>query len=133
MRYANNIKNKNMSCNTTTGDLRPAQYNVKIWRNDSWAQTFAILSNDVAVDLSGSTIVIQVRATADSSTALLTLTTTDNSITIGGTSHNLITLNKKVTIAAGSYVYDMNVTYPSGEVKTYIWGTFFVQEDITKP
>jgi hypothetical protein len=26
----------------------------------------------------------------------------------------------------------MNVTFPSGIVKTYIWGSFFVQEDITK-
>jgi hypothetical protein len=121
-----------MSCSTTTADLRPAQYNVQIWRNDSWSQTFAIFANDVAVNLSGSTITIQVRKTANASTIDLSLSTTDSSITIGGASSNQITLNKKVTIAAGSYLYDMNVTFPSGEVKTYIWGTFFVQEDITK-
>jgi hypothetical protein len=123
-----------MSCNTSTSaDLRPAQYNVKIWRNDTWGQTFAILSNDVAVDLTGSTIVIQVRESASSSTALLTLSTTESTITITGTSHNQVTLNKVVTIPAGTYTYDMNVTFPSGVVKTYIWGTFIVQEDITKP
>jgi hypothetical protein len=121
-----------MSCSTTTADLRPAQYNVQIWRNDTWAQVFAITANNVAVDLSGSTITIQVRKTANASTIDLSLSTTDSSITIGGASSNQITLNKKVTIAAGSYLYDMNVTFPSGEVKTYVWGTFFVQEDITK-
>ena len=121
-----------MSCSTTTADLRPAQYNVQIWRNDSWSQTFAIFANDVAVNLTGSTITIQVRKTANASTIDLSLSTTDSSITIGGASSNQITLNKKVTIAAGSYLYDMNVAFPSGEVKTYVWGTFFVQEDITK-
>ena len=121
-----------MSCSSTTADLRPAQYNVQIWRNDTWAQVFAITANNVAVNLSGSTITIQVRKTANASTIDLSLSTTDSSITIGGASSNQITLNKKVTIAAGSYLYDMNVTFPSGEVKTYVWGTFFVQEDITK-
>jgi len=121
-----------MSCSSTTADLRPAQYNVQIWRNDTWAQVFAITANNVAVNLSGSTITIQVRKTANASTIDLSLSTTDSSITIGGASSNQITLNKKVTIAAGSYLYDMNVTFASGEVKTYVWGTFFVQEDITK-
>lgn len=123
-----------MSCNTnSSADLRPAQYNIKIWRNDTWSQTFAILADTTPVDLTGSTIVIQVRQTPSSSTVDLTLSTANSSISIGGLNRNQITLNKKVDIAAGSYVYDMNVTFPSGEVKTYIWGNFIVQEDITKP
>jgi hypothetical protein len=121
-----------MSCSTTTADLRPAQYNVQIWRNDTWSQVFQILANNVAVNLTGSTITIQVRKTAAASSIDLSLSTADSTITIGGVSSNQITLNKKVTIAAGSYLYDMNVAFPSGEVKTYVWGSFFVQEDITK-
>ena len=121
-----------MSCTTsTTADLRPAQYNVQIWRNDTWAQTFAVTSNDVAVDLSGSTILIQVRTKPTSSDVVLSLTT-GTSITIGGVGYNEITLNKVVDIAAGNYVYDMNVTFPSGLVKTYIYGSFLVQEDISR-
>jgi hypothetical protein len=120
-----------MSCNSSTGDLRPAQYNVQLWRNDTWAQTFAITANDVAVDLSGSTILIQVRTKPTSTDVVLSLVT-GTSITIGGVGKNEITLNKIVNIAAGNYVYDMNVTFPSGLVKTYIWGTFLEQEDITR-
>jgi hypothetical protein len=123
-----------MSCsNSTSADLRPAQYNVKIWRNDTWSQTFAILADVTPVDLSGSTILIQVRPTPTSASVELTLSTANSSISIGGADTNQITLNKIVDVAAGSYVYDMNVTFPSGEVKTYIWGNFIVQEDITKP
>ena len=121
-----------MSCNSTSADLRPAQYNVKIWRNDSWSQVFSILADTTPVDLSGSTILIQVRPTPTSATISLTLSTADSSISIGGANRNQITLNKKVDVTAGSYVYDMNVTFPSGEVKTYIWGNFIVYEDITK-
>jgi hypothetical protein len=121
-----------MSCSTTTADLRPAQYNVQIWRNDTWSQVFTISANSVAVNLTGCTIIIQVRKTASSSDVVLSLTSADTSIVIGGVSSNQITLKKVVNIAAGSYVYDMNVTFPSGLVKTYVWGTFFVQEDITK-
>ncbi len=121
-----------MSCNSTSADLRPAQYNVKIWRNDSWAQTFALLADTTPIDLSGSTILIQVRPTPSSSVVALELTTDDSSIGIGGVDSNQITLNKIVDIAAGTYVYDMNVTFPSGEVKTYLWGNFIVSEDISK-
>jgi hypothetical protein len=121
-----------MSCNSTSADLRPAQYNVKIWRNDSWAQTFALLADTTPIDLSGSTILIQVRPTPTSSVVALELTSEDSSIGIGGVDNNQITLNKIVDVAAGTYVYDMNVTFPSGEVKTYLWGNFIVSEDISK-
>jgi hypothetical protein len=121
-----------MSCNSTSGDLRPAQYNVKIWRNDSWAQTFALLADTTPIDLSGCTILIQVRPTPSSASVVLELTTDDSSIGIGGVDNNQITLNKIVDVAAGTYVYDMNVTFPSGEVKTYLWGNFIVTEDISK-
>jgi hypothetical protein len=122
-----------MSCSSSTiADLRPAQYNVQIWRNDTWSQIFTLTANNVPIVLTGSTITIQVRKTAASPDVLLSLSTTDNSITIGGVGYNQITLNKVVNLTAGSYVYDMNVTFPSGLVKTYVWGTFFVQEDITK-
>jgi hypothetical protein len=121
-----------MSCSSSTADFRPAQYNIQLWRNDSWVQTFAITADNVAVDLTGSTITIQVRKTANATAVDLSLSTGGNGITIAGASNNQIVLNKVVNIAAGNYLYDMNVTFPSGVVKTYVWGTFLVQEDITK-
>ncbi len=121
-----------MSCSSSTADFRPAQYNIQIWRNDSWMQTFAITADNVAVNLTGSTIEIQVRKTANATVADLTLKTGGNGITISGANNNQIVLNKVVNIPAGNYLYDMNVTFPSGLVKTYVWGTFLVQEDITK-
>lgn len=121
-----------MSCNTnSTADLRPAQYNIKIWRNDTWSQTFAIKSNNIPVDLTGCEVLIEVKKKPGVSVSELTLTNT-NGVSIIGDDSNMIVLNKLVDIPAGNYVYDINVTFPSGEVKTYVWGNFFVQEDVSK-
>ena len=121
-----------MSCNQSNADFRPANYNIQIWRNDTWSQVFVLTANEVPIDLTGSTVEIQVRQRPNSETALLTLTEANGAITVGGVDDNQITINYGVDIAAGSYVYDMTVLFPNGNEKTYIWGNFIVYEDITK-
>jgi hypothetical protein len=121
-----------MSCLSTNADFRPAQYNISIWRNDTWSQVMRITANDVPVDLTGSDVEIQVRKKPNSTDAELTLTEQNGGITVGGVDDNQITINYPVDIAAGTYVYDMVVVFPNGNEKTYIWGNFIVYEDITK-
>jgi hypothetical protein len=121
-----------MSCLSTNADFRPAQYNVSIWRNDTWSQVLLITANTLPVSLVGADVRIQVRKQPNSTTADMTLTETNGGITVGGTNNNQITINYPVNIAAGPYVYDMVVVFPSGNEKTYIWGNFIVYEDITK-
>jgi hypothetical protein len=121
-----------MSCLSTNADFRPAQYNISIWRNDTWSQVMVITANDVPVSLVGSDVEIQVRKKPNSTDAEMTLTETNGGITVGGVNNNQITINYPVDIAAGTYVYDMVVVFPNGNEKTYIWGNFIVYEDITK-
>jgi hypothetical protein len=121
-----------MSCLSTNADFRPAQYNISIWRNDTWSQVMVITANDVPVDLTGSDVEIQVRKKPNSTDAEMTLTEQNGGITVGGVNNNQITINYPVDIAAGTYVYDMVVVFPNGNEKTYIWGNFIVYEDITK-
>jgi hypothetical protein len=121
-----------MSCLSTNADFRPAQYNISIWRNDTWSQVMVITANDVPVSLVGSEVEIQVRKKPNSDTAEMTLTEQNGGITVGGVNNNQITINYPVDIAAGTYVYDMVVVFPNGNEKTYIWGNFIVYEDITK-
>jgi hypothetical protein len=121
-----------MSCLSTNADFRPAQYNISIWRNDTWSQVMVITANEVPVSLVGSDVEIQVRKKPNSDTAEMTLTETNGGITVGGVNNNQITINYPVDIAAGTYVYDMVVVFPNGNEKTYIWGNFIVYEDITK-
>lgn len=121
-----------MSCLSTNADFRPAQYNISIWRNDTWSQVMVITANDVPVSLVGAEVEIQVRKKPNSTDAEMTLTENNGGITVGGVNNNQITINYPVDIAAGTYVYDMVVLFPNGNEKTYIWGNFIVYEDITK-
>ena len=121
-----------MSCLSTNADFRPAQYNISIWRNDTWSQVMIITANEVPVSLVGSEVEIQVRKKPNSTDAEMTLTEQNGGITVGGVNNNQITINYPVDIAAGTYVYDMVVVFPNGNEKTYIWGNFIVYEDITK-
>jgi hypothetical protein len=122
-----------MSCAQSNADFKPANYNIQIWRNDTWSQVFLLTANEVPISLVGAEVEIQVRKKPNSTTAELTLTEgAGGGITVGGVGNNQITLNKQVDIAAGSYVYDMAILFPNGNEKTYIWGNFIVYEDITK-
>jgi hypothetical protein len=121
-----------MACAQTNADFRPANYNIQIWRNDTWSQVFLLTANNLPISLVGADVKIQVRKKPNSSTADLTLTETNGGITVGGANNNQITLNYKITIEAGTYVYDMVVLFANGNEKTYIWGNFIVYEDITK-
>jgi len=121
-----------MSCNNNNADFRPANYNIQIWQNDTWSQIFQLKANDIPIDLTGAFVEIQVRQTPTSSTAVMTLDSNDNGITLGGVDLNQITINSPVTATAGGYVYDMTIQFPNGNVKTYIWGSFIVYADITQ-
>jgi hypothetical protein len=121
-----------MACAQTNADFRPANYNIQIWQNDTWSQVLTLTANLVPISLVGADVKIQIRKKPNSTTAELTLTETNGAITVGGVNNNQITINYKITIAAGTYVYDMTVLFPNGNEKTYIWGNFIVYEDITK-
>lgn len=112
-------------------DFRPASLDIQMWKNDTWQQVFSLTANNSAINLSAATVTIQVRTTATSPTAALTLTE-GAGITVGGSLNNQITLKKIVDISAGVYVWDLQVLYGDGTVKTYLEGSFEVYEDVTK-
>jgi len=112
-------------------DFRPGTLDIQMWRNDTWGQAFTITSNSSPVNLSGSTITIQIRKGCGGT---LSLTLTNGSgITIGGVGNNQVTVSKLIDIAKGNYVWDMNVAFSGGVVKTYLTGDFIVYDDVTKP
>jgi hypothetical protein len=120
-----------MSCISTNADFRPAQYNISIWKTNTWSQIFLLTANTVPIDLSTAAVEIEIRKTITSSTVELTLTEGGGGITVGGQNNNMITINKDINLAAGNYVYDMAVKFSNNNIKTYIWGNFIVYQDIT--
>lgn len=120
-----------MSCISTNADFRPAQYNISIWKTNTWSQIFLLTANTVPIDLSTAAVEIEIRKTITSTTVELTLTEGGGGITVGGQNNNMITINKDINLTAGNYVYDMAVKFSNNNIKTYIWGNFIVYQDIT--
>lgn len=113
------------------GDFRPAKYNIKLWKGNTWAEVFALFKDSVPINLSAAEVRIQLRRKPTSPTADVTLTEADG-ITVGGANNNEITVSKRINIAAGTYYWDL-LTINAGVYKTYLWGEFIVYEEITEP
>lgn len=90
----------------SSADFRPADYPIKVWRNDTLPIVFEIKIGDTPVDLSGADVRLQVRPSAGSATILINLSE-GAGITVGGANNNQISIRSVITIAAGEYVYDM--------------------------
>jgi len=114
----------------------PAIYNLPTgYRGDSYGPiVFKLLdSSGSAVNVSGVTGALQVKEAAGLST-VLSWTTVDSSMFIGGVSGNEIRLNPKpgkcMLIGPYTFVYDLQLS--SGDTtRTYLKGQFSVDGDIT--
>lgn len=114
-------------------DLRPGIFNIKAYKNDTLSLVFELKLNGDPIDLSNSAVRMYIRPTAESNTLTLgieegtgiTVTANANNI------QNIITISKLINIAAGDYVYDLEITTGS-VVKTYLTGEFTVTQDISR-
>jgi len=112
-------------------DFRPAKFDIKMWRNDTWVEVFALTTNSSPISLSGATVYIHIVKGCET-TATLTLTN-GSGITITGAGNNQISVSKLINIDKGNYKWDLQVTFSGGVVKTYLEGDFIVYDDVTKP
>lgn len=100
------------------------------------AVNFAITSGVIptAIDLTGAIIKMQLRKQACDLVKVLSLTSVASAgITITNAANGLFKINKQIiNIDPFNYVYDIEITFGSGVVKTYISGFFLVTPDITR-
>lgn len=97
------------------------------------AVPFELKINTVAVDLTGAVIKMQLKKCATDTTPALSLTSVSSAgITITNAASGLFKINEQIiNIEPYNYIYDMQFTFASGEVKTYINGQFTITQDIT--
>lgn len=91
-------------------------------------------SNDVATDLTGYTAAMQVRPNAASATVLLTATTENGRITLGGAAGTIdidVDASTMEAMTPGKYVYDLEL-YNDGVVIRLIEGSFTVKAEVTR-
>jgi len=82
--------------------------------------------NDAPIDLVGQTVKMQIKNKKGDVTLKTLVSPTDFTIAI-----NVITFNSILNIVKGEYEYDLQVTFTTGVVKTFIGGSFTVIKQIT--
>lgn len=103
-------------------------------RGDTWdgINSICISVNGVPANLTGASIKAEFRKSIDSPVAL-TLSTDNGGIVVINPTGGLIQFPPKlIEIPFGTYMYDLQVTYANGVVKTYFSGTWIITPDITE-
>lgn len=87
------------------------------------------------VDLTGCTARMQVRAKIGASEVLLSLTTENGGIALGGTAGTIDLLIDDETTAAITWtsgVYDLEIVHPGGQVRRLMYGSVVVSQEVTR-
>jgi hypothetical protein len=89
-----------------------------------------------AINITGYTARMHVRATVESASTILELTTANSRITLGGSSGTVtmtVSASDMAAIPEGKYVYDLEIVAPStGVVNRLIQGNFVVRPEVTR-
>jgi hypothetical protein len=94
---------------------------------------FSIKINNIALDLTGAVIKMQLKKSSDLTIALLSFTSVSAAgITITNATGGLFKINQQIIdIEVFNYAYDIQLTLANGVVKTYVSGTFSITKEIT--
>jgi hypothetical protein len=95
---------------------------------------FEVKKNGTAINLTGATIRMQLRKEYSDVSAVLSLTSVASAgITITNATSGQFKINSQIIdIEVFNYVYDIQFTLASGEVKTYVKGGFNVTPEVTR-
>jgi hypothetical protein len=109
-------------------------YNFTHIKGDTFeAVNFALLKNNVVINLTGATIRMQLRSECGSLIALSLTSVASAGITITNAAGGLFKINKQIiNIASGNYLYDLEIVFADTTVKTWLSGEFLIECDITR-
>lgn len=114
----------------------PAQgIKLTIYQGATYRKRFRWLAAGVPVDLTGCTARMQVREEVESTTALLTLTTADGGIVLGGDQGTIdleISDENTAAIAWEGGVWDLEIAHPGGDVTRLLMGSVSVSKEVTR-
>lgn len=113
--------------------INPGNYDIVCPQGVTFDRTFTYTLGGTAVNLTGYTAALQVRAAYDADTALISLTS-GSGITLGGTAGTIaVTASATVTgaVDAGSYAWDLEL-YSGVEVTRLLQGSFTVTGGVTR-
>lgn len=109
------------------------QYNITTITGDTANEIqFTVTVDGVALDLTGAVITLQVRQNRDAAPVISLTSVASAGITIVTPASGIFKINKQIFSAApGNYLYDIQFVLASGDIKTYVSGTWSMIGDIT--
>ena len=108
--------------------------NIQALRGDTFKEyPFEILIDNVALNLTGAIIKMDIKKDACSLPALTLTSVSNNGITITDAVNGEFKINQQIiSIPAGNYQYDIQITLANGAVNTWVGGLFQVINTITQ-
>jgi hypothetical protein len=110
-------------------------YDILIEQGATFSESMVYKDQGVAINLTGFTARMQVRATLESASTLVELTTANDRIALGGTA-GTITLSISATdteaLTAGRGVYDLELVSGSGIVTRLLQGVATISRNVTR-
>lgn len=116
-----------------TATFLPGTLDIEIYQGDSLILPIDILdSENTPIDLTDSTIVMQVRSTEDNTVLLELDNDTEGSISITATGISIERDFTQNEVPVGVHKYDIEVNFVSGRRRTYVKGNLTIQADVTE-
>jgi hypothetical protein len=112
---------------------KPAVYRITMYQGATFDQQFVWKIDDVVVNLTTYTARMQVRKDYNSTTAVISLTSTSG-ITLGSAGQINIFIAPSATAAVpgGTYRYDLELVSGAGKVTRLLEGLFIVSPEVTR-
>jgi len=116
----------------------PSTYNISIYKGDTYKRVFRLTDGAIptpaAIDLTGCVPKAQIRVDPADVSALIDFTATLHTQSGGTLGEFEISLTHTETagLAAAAYVWDVQLTWPDGTVKTYLAGKCVVTAEVTR-
>ena len=114
--------------------MTPGRYNMKVYQGSTFSLAPQWKIDGNYVNVTGYTAAMSVKNSATSSTTIVVLSSDNGRITVGTTDGKFtlaLTAAQTTGLAAGNYVYDLEVTAPNGTVTRLLEGGFTVYEGVT--
>lgn len=114
--------------------MTPGRYNMKVYQGSTFTLKPRWKIDGTLVNITGYSANMIVRNSPTSTTSIVTLSTANGRISVGGANGEFVlslSAAQTTALAAGQYVYDLEVTSPSGVVTRLLEGGFIVYEGVT--
>lgn len=117
------------------------RYDINVYKRDTWdgislTMNYTDANGNVTgpMDLTDTNITLQVKINASDDDSVLQFSTSSGSITITDATNGKFRINAtNINLNAGTYYYDIQFNFVgSNKIKTYIYGTFNVTQDVTQ-